>query len=155
VERVEIQPAGVAQVHRALRTGRRVLITEDVQDIASDLKEIRATLKLEFDPDSDLFVVMDVVTNPDGSIEDKLVTVWDVERNGQLDRRLVERIREIAAPGYDLVAELEKRERQDERDRSSRFREQVGPAAEKLKWALRKDLGADKNRAFIPGGARG
>lgn len=155
MERVEIQPAGIAQVHRALRTGKRVLVTEDVQNIARDLREVRETLRLEFDPDSDLWFVIDKIEHPDGSSEDKMVTVWDVERNGTIDQRLVERVRQVAHSSYDLGAELERLDREAERERSSRFREQVGPAAERLKHALRKDLGANNNRAFVPRGVNG
>jgi hypothetical protein len=154
-ERIEIQPAGVAQVHRSLRLGDRIVVDDDVQNIASDLRAIRATLRLEYDRAEDLWFVMDLVAKPDGSSEEKLVTVWDAEKNGGIDQRLVQRVREVAAPGYDIAAELEKADREAERERSRRFREQVGPAAEKLKWALRKDLGADKGRAFVPGATRG
>lgn len=149
MDRIEIQPAAVEQVHKALKTGRRIAIDMDVQNIAQDLREIRATLKLEYDPGEDIFVVLDEVTMPNGSIEEKLVTTWDCVRNGPLDQRLVRRIREIAHPSYDLAAELEKADKAADLERARRFREKVGPAAERLAHALRKDLGSTE-RAFVP-----
>lgn len=149
MERIEIQPASVAQVHRALRTGRLVGIGDDVQNIAADLRAIRDTLKLEYDPGEDVWIVRDTVTKPDGSTEDKLVTTWDCDRNGQLDQRLVQLVRQIASPDYNLAAELDKADRAADRERARQFREKVGPAAERLRHALRKDLGV-KSRAFVP-----
>lgn len=148
-ERIEIQPAGVAQVHRSLRIGDRIVVDDDVQNIARDLREIRDTLRLEYDRAEDLWFVFELVDQPDGSTEEKMVTTWDAEKNGPVDQRIVQRVREVAAPGYDLAAELARLDAQAERDRSSRFREQVGPAAERLSHALRKDFGA-KERAFVP-----
>lgn len=154
-ERIEIQPAALAQVHRALHSGSRVLVGADVQNIAQDLHEIRASLRLEYDPGEDIWIVVDMVVERDGSIAEKLVTTWDVEKNGPVDQRLVQRVREIASPGYDLAAELEKADRQAERNRAHAFRQQVGAAAERLSHALRKDLGMKGGRAFVPGDKRG
>ena len=149
MERIRIQPASIAQVHRSLRSGTRTLVREDVQQIAQDLHEIRATLKLEHDPLEDIWVVLEEVTDRKGDRKDKLVTTWDVAENGPVDQRLVQHVRKLASPGYDLLAELDKADRQGERDRAHRFREQVGPIAERLQHALLKDLGLKSDRVLM------
>lgn len=149
MDRIEISPASVAQVHAA-RGGRRVLIDDDVQGIARDLRDIDAALKLEFDPGEELYIVYQQVLAGDGSLEDRLVTVWSVERNGPVDKRLVHRIREIAAPGYDLAGELDLIDGEAQRRAEHEFSEAFGDVADRLGHALLKDLG-EKPRVFVPG----
>ena len=143
MERVQISPATVAQVHRSQR-GARVAVTADVQNVARDLQQIRESLVLEFDPVEDFYVVLDRRVMPDGSEEDHLVTTAL-----ECDQRLVNRVREISSESYDFVAELERVEAAAERDRQHAFREQVGEPAERLAHALRKDLGMTSDRTFI------
>lgn len=149
MDRIEISPASVAQVHRT-RVGRNVLIDDDVQGIARDLREIDKSLKLEFDPGQEMYVVYQVVCEPDGSVSDKLVTTWDIERNGPLDKRLVHRIRQIAAAGYDYAAELDRVDAEAEKAAEYAFAEEFGPVADQLAWALLKDLGENKGRVVVP-----
>src|SRR5689334_18690578 len=104
MDRIEIAPTNIQLLSRT-QVGTNVLIDDDVQGIARDLREIDDSLKLEFDPDAEVFIVYQVVAEPDGSVSDKLVTTWSIELNGPLDKRLVHRMREISADGYDYVAE--------------------------------------------------
>lgn len=153
MERIEIQPALVAQVHRT-KVGRNVLIDDDVQGIARDIHEIDKSLCLEFDPGEELYVVFQRLQMADGSTEDRLVTTWSMERNGPIDKRLVARIRQIASEGYDYAAELDRIDKEAAAAEDRKFDEQMGPAAEKLAWALLKDLGEDQGRIFVPGRGR-
>lgn len=139
-EYVDIEPASVAQVRRGLG-GHLVLIEEDVQDIARDLQRIDPSLFLFFSPDEEFWVVMQKVGD-----EEQLVTT-----TRDLDRRLVDRVRQVCSPGYDLIGELERLEAQAERDADHARRESLGDGAERLAHALRKDLGLDNSRAFIKG----
>lgn len=145
-ERIEISPATVAQVHRS-RKGVRVAVDDDVQNVARDLRELRSTLVLEFDPVEEFYIVLDRVTLADGSTEDRLVTTAT-----ECDQRLVSRVRYISGDGYDYAAELDRVEAQAERDRAHEFREQVGDPAERLAHALCKDLGLTGSRAVVPRG---
>lgn len=153
MDRIEISPTNVAQIHRT-RVGKNVLIDDDVQGIARDLREIDESLKLEFDPYEELYIVFQDVEEPDGSRTEHLVTTWSIELNGPLDKRLVHRMRQIAAEGYDYAAELERVDREAQAAADKRFEEQFEPVADKLGWALLKDLG-EQPRIFVPGGRRG
>jgi hypothetical protein len=50
VERVEIQPAGSPRSTGRCGPAKRIVVDDDVQNIARDLREIRDTLRLEYDP---------------------------------------------------------------------------------------------------------
>lgn len=150
MERIEISPAPLAQVHRT-RVGRNVLICDDVQGIARELCEIDASLHLEFDPGQEMYVVFQRRALADGGMEDQLVTTWDVARNGQLDKRLVHRVRQVCSDGYDLAAELELADAEAAAAAEHEHAERVGPIAERLAHALLADLGETNSRAFIRG----
>lgn len=135
--RVEIEPASMAQVHRT-KVGRNVGIADDVLGIARQLKEIDSSLRLEYDPGEDFFIVFQRRILPDGSEQDSLVLTAQT-----LDGRVLNRVREIASPGYDFIADMDRRDDAAERRRRHEFAESVGPVAERLAHALRKDLGLD------------
>lgn len=144
-DRLEIQPASLAQVQRSDR-GDLIAIDDDVHNVARDLKAIDSGLKLEFDTVEEFFVVS-WLHMEDGQVKEKLVlTARD------LDQRIVERVRRISLPDYDYVRELERIDREADRRADHEHREQVGPYAERLRHALRKDLGLGGDRAVIPRG---
>lgn len=124
---------------RTGRDGRRVLIDDDVLDIARRLKEIDPRLGLEWNENGNFFAITE--QTPDGV---KLVTTAT-----ELDPRLIERVREIAHPSYDYAGELERKDRAGDRARDHAFHEQVGELGERAAFALRKDLQA-QNKVFIP-----
>ncbi|UTI65607.1 hypothetical protein NBH00_05200 [Paraconexibacter antarcticus] len=149
---VEISPATITQVHQAMgRTKSLVLVDDDVQGIATSLQEIDDSLHLHYDPQQDIWVVTQEVHQPDGTVEDKLVTT----HSGDLDHRLLNRVRQVTGRGYDMHADIEASERAAERVRDRERLEQVGPTAERLLHALRRDLGYDQDRIFVPGGRDG
>lgn len=143
---IDIEPASIAQVKRTDK-GRLVAVEGDVQNVANDLHAIDKGLRLAYDPDQDYYVVHHLRVLGDGSVEEHLVTTARA-----CDQRLVERVREISLPGYSYAEELEKMEAAAKRARDRDFSERVGPAAERLRHALRKDLGLGGDRAFVPGG---
>lgn len=136
---VDIEPASIAQIRKSLK-GELILIDDDVQGIAAALREVNDDFRLHYDPYQDIWVVMQL---HDG--QEKLVTT----HTGDLDHRLVQRVRQVAARGYDYAAELERSEREAERKRDRDRRESIGPIGERLAHAMAKDLGYDGNRAFI------
>jgi hypothetical protein len=138
---VEIEPAGLMQVTRTER-GKLVAITDDVQGVARDLRDFDRGLKLWFNPDQDYYVVYHV-TMRDGEVKEDLVLTAR-----ELDPRVVQRVKQIAGTEYDFVKEMEQMDAAAERARQHAFSEQLGPRAERLAHAIRKDLGM-KPRAFI------
>lgn len=141
---MDIQAGTVTQVKRALE-GDLVEIHPDVQEIARRLQEIDPALRLRYSEAQGVFVVYEVQDLPDGAIREHLVTTAR-----ELDQRLVNRILELSDPGYDFAGELERLERQAERDSDHAFEERTGENAERLAHAVRKDLGL-KQRIFVPG----
>lgn len=138
---MEIPRATLAQV-RTGRDGRRVLIDNDVLDIARQIAEIDPCLHVSWNERGEYFAVYEV--SPDGS--EHLVTTTT-----ELTPQLVELLRMIGSRRDLFAADVAAQDRQAERDAEHAFHERVGPVAERLAHALRKDLQA-KNRAFVPGG---
>lgn len=147
---MEIQPASLPKIETG-RGGRVVFIDDDALDIAKelakiDLPEDYGSLRLGWNEFGEYFVVVQVM--PSG--EEQLVTVWDPELNGQVDYRLIERVKKVIHPSYDIAKELEKIDKAAEKAADRKFQEQVGDYAERLASAVRKDIGAT-NRIFVPG----
>jgi tRNA threonylcarbamoyladenosine modification (KEOPS) complex Cgi121 subunit len=138
---VEIQPATLAQV-RAGRDGRRIVVEDDVLNIASRLKQIDPCLSLHWNEKGEHFVVVE--TSEDG--DERLVLTAL-----QLDERVLERVGRIASPSYDYAREVDRLDAQAEREKDHRFHEQTGEVAERLAHALRQDLQA-KNKIILPRG---
>jgi hypothetical protein len=148
-DRIEIRPASVAQVIRS-RRGVRVVITDDVCDVARRVEEINPEFRLEYDPLEAFFVVYQRRELPTGEVKEQLVaTALDC------DARLVEEVRKAASPSYDLAGEMERLDARAERDRRHRFSEQIGDAGERLAHALCNDLDLNGSRIFVPGGKAG
>lgn len=142
---MEISPARLAQVQQA-RGGEFVEISDDVQNVAADLRAIDAGLRLRYSEAGEYFVVYHVEELPGGGQREHLVTTAQ-----ELDQRLVQRIREIdPRNGYDYAAELDRLEAEGERERDREFSEQIGPLGERLAHAVRKDLG-ERSRIYVPG----
>lgn len=135
---MDISPANIAQVELG-RDGRVVTIDDDVLNIAKDLKAIDDKLRLRWVEKAEYFCVYEL--EEDGS-ESLVLT------SQELNPQIVERVRQIAHPSYDYVAELDKLDAQVDREFNHAQRERLGEAAEKLSFAVRKDLGLT-NRAFI------
>jgi hypothetical protein len=130
---MDIRPATMAQVTFA-RDGRKVTIEEDVGSIAMQLKEIDPKLKLQLNEKGGFFMVIE-----DDGREERLVFTAQ-----ECDGRILKRMREIAAPDYDYVGELERMDKQAAKDRDHSLSEKSGEIGEHLAHALRKDLNPGK-----------
>lgn len=139
---MEIQPASLAQVRKG-RDGRRVLIEDDVLDIAKRLQEIDDSLKLLWNEYGEYFVVAEVVQTPDGPEERLVTTAQD------LDERLLQRVEKITHPSYDFAKEVDRIDKEAEKEKDHRFHEETGEVGERLAHAVRKDL-QHTGKAFVP-----
>jgi hypothetical protein len=138
---VELQAATLAQV-RAGRDGRRILVEDDVLEIAGMIRQVDEHLSLHWNETGEYFSVVE--TAEDG--RERLVLSAQ-----ELDGRVLERIQQIAHPDYNYVAELDKLDAQAEREKEHRFSEQTGEIGERLAHALRTDLQA-KNKIIVSRG---
>lgn len=139
----EIRPASLAQVMEG-QDGRMLVVPDDVANVARDLRAIDPSLRLVFSERSEHYVVMQVRELPDGRTQETLVTTAL-----DCDQRLVERVRKVTHPSYDLAAELAKGPQRQERARRERLNDQIEAGADKLVHSLRKDHGI-RDRIFVP-----
>lgn len=140
---IEIEAASLSQVRATVEDGL-VLIDDDVQNVVRDLQEIDPGFRVHFDRDQEYFVVRHLHLSRSGEPEESLVTTAR-----QLDQRIVERVRQISADGYDYGAELDRLDREADARNEAEFTERVAPIGEQLHHALRRDMHLDKDRAFI------
>jgi hypothetical protein len=138
---VELESATIAQVRKG-RDGRLVQVEDDVLHIAARLRQVDPSLSLRWNDHGEYFVVVE--TDESGT-EHRVTTCTE------LDERLLARIERIAHSSYDYVGELDRMDARAEREKDHRFHEQTGEVAERLAYALRKDLQA-KNRIILPRG---
>lgn len=141
---MEIQPATLAQVVRG-RGGKMVQIDDDVAGIAQRLQEIDPRLRLRYSEPGGYFVVYRLIERPDGSTKKDMVTT-----STTVDGRLLQRIEKVYGRDYNYADELDKVDAAAKRERDHRFSEQVGPLAEQLAHAIRKDLGVKAPRIYVP-----
>jgi hypothetical protein len=129
--------ASLVQV-RAGSGGRMVEIDQDVFDVCARIREIDPRLGVDFSEAAGAF------------------RIYEIGEDGK--RRAVFWTRELTAdiPGYlqeldktDYVKAIDAVDAKAERDADHAFAEKVGPPSEKLKHAVRKDIGY-KGTAFIP-----
>jgi hypothetical protein len=142
-EPFELQPVALDRIMRT-RNGQRVAIDADVGSVVAQLREIDERLHVFYVPDQAFFSVELHTPRADGSVDEHFVGAYE-----SLDGRVVQRIREITRPGYDLGAELERIDREAQAQADHRHREQTGEIAERVAHAVRQDLGV-RSKAFIP-----
>lgn len=135
-----MQPATLTQV-RAGRGGRMMEVDADVLDICRRIQEIEPSLGVDYNEYGKYFRVYQTI----GGEKHTVTTVTE------LTPELVERIRRLAHPSYDLAAELDRIDDQADREQQHAFREQVGEVGEHLFHAMRKDLEV-KDRIWLPRG---
>jgi hypothetical protein len=128
-------------------------VERDVLGVAESLKRIDPGLSLLFDKVQEVFVLYHVGLDDRGHVKEYMVGAYK-----ELDQRIVNLIRRIDGQGrgrYDLQRELERLEQQKDREEDHRQTEALGPAAEQLRWALRKDLGLDGSSVHLGGSRAG
>lgn len=135
-----MQRATLSQV-RAGRNGRLIEIEADVLDICRRIQEIDKSLGVDFNELGGYFRVYQTINGQKHT----------VTTTTELTPQVVEEVRRLAHPGYDLAAELDRLDDQADRERQHAFREQVGEVGEHLFHAVRKDLGA-KDSISLPRG---
>lgn len=139
---MEIRPATIAQISRS-KEGRMVQIDNDVQNVANDLHEIDPHLRLRYSEAGEYFVVYLKPEQGDEGDGHLVLTAQDC------DQRIVNRIREISAPTYNYVEELEKAEAKARKEKDDAWTEKIGPIAERLAFEMRKELGYNDSRTYI------
>lgn len=138
---MEIEPATVEQIKIA-RDGRLVTISDDVGNVARDLRALHPTLRLRHSESAGHFIVYQEIEKSDGEIIQHLVTTAQ-----QCDQRLVRRVAQIIHPSYDLHKELDKVEAESWEKIEDEMDEWIEDQGDCLAHAMRKDLGINKDSA--------
>lgn len=153
---MEVRPATLAQVSQA-RNGAFVQVDDDVQGVANGLHEVDPHIRLRFSEAGGYYVIY-WTEDPNVAEED------DVDGNStyliftaqDLDHRIVKHMEEVywrcRQPGYSFASELDKAEAEGKKQESHEWSERHGEMFEKMAYAMRKDLGYDQSRIFVPEG---
>ena len=129
-------PLGPLQLTNRLSMRR---VDADVLGVVERLKSIDPGLEMLYDEGQKVFVLYHKGINEQGQVYENLVGAYT-----ELDQRIINLIERIDAQGrgrHDLVTELEKLEAAKDRENALARLNAVGPIAEKLRWAMRRDLG--------------
>lgn len=137
---MEIQPASVDQLAKG-KNGNLILITNDVGNVAADLRRISDDLRLRYSDAGDYYVVYREYLE-DGIWKHTLVTT-----STECDQRLVKRVEYINSPLYNYAEEVDKLDKAADKAREDAFSEKIGEVGEKIAWAVRKDLGEQRDAA--------
>jgi hypothetical protein len=125
-----------------------VEIDDDVQGVANALNHIDTHIRLRFSEAGNYWVVY---WKP---AEWEPGSGYVITTAQELDHRIVKRVEDIYAkckdPGYSFAKELEKEEAKAKAEREHEESEQLGPMLEQLAHAMRKDLGLDQSKVFVP-----
>ena len=140
----EIRPASVTQV-LAGQDGRIIVIDEDVANVVRDLQRIDRRFRVSYVEDSHHYWVW-LDTTENGRPGRHFVS--SVEGDC-FDQRVVKMAERITHESYDLLAEMDKREKQIERERTERFTAPIEEHADRLHHAFRKDMGV-KDQIYVP-----
>lgn len=142
---MDISPASAVQVRES---GDLIEISDDVLGVARDLRELDPSLRLRYSESHNFWAVYQVEHHPltQELLRKQLVTTC----KDALDPRLVERVRKVMDPNYDLAGELERLEKQSKTDLAHQRREDLGPKAERLAHAMRKDTLRHHRHIFVP-----
>jgi hypothetical protein len=139
-----VDRATLTQV-RAGRGRRLIEIDSDVMDVCSRIREIDSSLGVDYSEDGAYFRIFQL-----GQDDRKRTVTTALE----LTPEVVEEVRRIARPDYDLAGELDRLDDQADRENQHRFHEQAGEVGEQLYHAMRKDLHV-QDRIFLRRGVDG
>ena len=142
----EIEPARIEQI-RMGQNGKMHMITADAGGIADRLREIDPRLHLRYSEKGEYYVVYAREENdPPGS-------GYMVGTYQELDGRIIKDLERIKwlnqQPDYSYADELEKQNLKAEAIREYEFSQKIAENAERLAFALRKDLGYAGDKAVI------
>lgn len=132
---IDITPASLDQIVRG-RGGNLIVIENDVNNVATDIRTIHPDLFLRYNDQGGYFVVLqDLGPNHRPHV---------VTTAQECDQRLVRRVQAIVQGTingtYDYGAEIDKHHTETDRINNVQFAEHVGEVSEKLAWAIREDL---------------
>lgn len=147
--RLEIEPprANLGQL-RLTNKLEMVPVHDDVLGVIERLQRIDRGLKMFYDINQEIFVLYHEGLNEQGHLVESFVGAYR-----ELDQRVVNLIERIDSQGrgrQDLATELGRLEAEKDAENARDRLERVGPMAEKLQHAIRRDLGM-KSRAFMSG----
>ena len=153
---MEIRPATVAQVSKG-RSGKYVEIADDVQGISNGLHEIDPHIRLRFSEAGGYFVIYWSETGAAEEDNDPNNTTYLIFTAQDLDHRIVKRMAEVywkcRRPGYSFADELDKEQERQKKEKDHAFTEAMGDRYERLAHAMRRELGYDKGRIYVPDAA--
>lgn len=151
---MEIRPATLAMVQKA-RNGKYVAIDDDVQGVANGLHRIDNHIRLRYSEAGDYYVVY-WTDNPEVAEEDNVQgnTTYLIFTAQDLDQRIVTRMEEVyfrcQQPGYSFSEDLEQRDAEEKKRKDAEYTEQNGELYERLAHGMRKDLGYNQGRMYVP-----
>lgn len=137
---MRIEHASLLQVQQSVG-GQSTLVENDVLDVVARLQEIDPNLFVVYQEAGNYFTIVE--TCKDG----KERGVTNVK---ELTPDVVDYVRMIGSDSWDVVAEMEKMDREADAAREHGFKEKVGEIGERLHHALRRDRGFDKQRIWVP-----
>ncbi len=138
---MQLQYASLAQVRKG-KGGRNVVVENDVMDVVRRISEIDPNLSVHWNDDGEFFEIRELCK--DG--KERLVLTTQM-----LDQRLLDHLRLIGSPDWNVGEEMERHEDKREKDLDHAYHEKVGPIGERMAHALRKDL-EYQGRVFLPRG---
>ena len=141
---MDITPASIDQVQSSA-DGRTHIVTADVGDVAKQLRELDRSFVLRYHEHTDHYSVIQMTGDPNEP-EHFVTSCQPVD--GGVDPRLVDRLRQIMHPDYDVVAELERNNEQVRRDAQHARDEMQGAAIEKAAHEFRRLAG--ERKMFVP-----
>lgn len=129
-----------------------IRVEQDVLGVVEHLKGIDPGLVLLFDKKQEIYVLY---WEGFRAKEEGGTPEWCEDLVGsylELDQRLINLIERIDGQGrgrYDLERELDRLDREAERERERVFSERIGDQAERLRYALRQDLGSTGSQVYL------
>ncbi len=140
---MELAYASIDQVRRG-KNGREIHLDadSDLFDMVRRIKEIDPSLSVHWNDDGEYFEIRELC--PDGKERMVLTTT-------ELDQRLLDHLRKIGSPDWNVADEIDKHEDQREKAVDHATHERVGDIGERMAHALRKDL-QYQGRIFLPRG---
>lgn len=136
---LEIEPVAIEQYKKA--GDDWIIIKEDLGDIAKRLHELDSRLHIRFNPVQEFYAIFARENN-----KEYLVGTYK-----SLDARMVTRMEQILSSGYDFKDEVKKQDDAADKAAEQKYDQIMGENAERLAFALRKDLGLNKDTIFVPG----
>ena len=140
---MEVEPATVEQVRIAYETNEWVVISADSSATVAEIQRIDPTLRVRFSPRARMFAVY----HEHAPIPPILTCRAHQNSSGTwegLDNRVVRRLQYIdreGTGGYDYAKALERETLAREARASHEFAERTGDGAERMAFAIRRELG--------------